>query len=168
MPEDLLLELETAPPVAGSLETIADLVRVVRREVGRAMDSMEGSARTFENTWQRLVRDVAKGHTAQIQALRPRLHGALEKRLALLKQTHSFATWLRKPGAVDVTDPDTLLTEIAGLEQLQRRVFDRWQTADDLEDLAARDYPLTTADLDQIGQNRRPPASYYAEESKPF
>jgi hypothetical protein len=47
-------------------------------------------------------------------------------------------------------------------------VFDRWQTADDLEDLAARDYPLTTADLDQIWPQRRPPESYYAEESEPF
>jgi len=34
MPEDLLLELETAPPPAGSLENIEDLVRVVRRELG--------------------------------------------------------------------------------------------------------------------------------------
>ena len=45
------------------------------------------------------------------------------------------------------------------MERLKARVFDRWQTAEDLEDLAARDYPLTTADLDQIGPHRRPPAS---------
>jgi hypothetical protein len=58
--------------------------------------------------------------------------------------------------------------EIDGQERFKADVLDRWQTADDLEDLAARDYPLTTADLDRIGPQRRPPESYYAEESKPF
>ena len=42
------------------------------------------------------------------------------------------------------------------------------RSGEDLEDLAARDYPLTTADLDQIGPQRRPPDSWHAEESKPF
>ena len=38
-----------------------------------------------------------------------------------------------------------------------------------LGDLAAMVAPgVTTADLDRIGPHRRPPASYYAEESKPF
>ena len=54
------------------------------------------------------------------------------------------------------------------MERLKAEVFDRWQTADDLEDLAARDYPLTTEELDRIGPSRRPPASWYVEEGKPF
>lgn len=39
---------------------------------------------------------------------------------------------------------------------------------EDLEDLGARDYSLTTADLDRIGPHHRPPASFYVDESKPF
>lgn len=42
------------------------------------------------------------------------------------------------------------------------------RSGEDLEDQAARDYPLTTADLDQIGPQRRPPDSWYAEECKPI
>ena len=79
-----------------------------------------------------------------------------------------MACWLRKMGHAEAPDPDALLPEIAGLERLKATVFDRWQTADDLEDLAARDYSLTSADLERIGPQRRPPASFYAEESKPF
>ena len=60
------------------------------------------------------------------------------------------------------------MPEITGMERLKAGVFDKWQSADDLEDLAARDYPLTTADLDRIGPQHRPAASYYAEDSKPF
>jgi hypothetical protein len=43
MPEDLLLGLETAVPVAGSLENIRDLLKVARREFGWAVEGMKGS-----------------------------------------------------------------------------------------------------------------------------
>jgi hypothetical protein len=168
MPEDLLLELEDAPAVTGSLENIEHLLPVVMREVGRAMKGMHGTARTFENAWRRIVLDVARGQTAETQAARPRLLSAFFKRLSLLKQAHKLATGLADLGDEAAPDPDALLPEIAGMERLKTNVFDRWQTADDLEDLAARDYPLTTADLDKIGPQRRPPLSYYADESKPF
>jgi hypothetical protein len=168
MPEELLQELENGAPIAGSLENVQDLVRVVARELGSAVEGMKGSAGMFENAWRRIVLDVAKGKTADVHAARPRLLNALEKRLGALKQAHVLAKWLRELGRTDGPDPDGLLPEIAGMERLKASVFDRWQTPEDLEDLAARDYPLTTADLDGIGPQRRPPASYYAEESKPF
>jgi hypothetical protein len=168
MSEDLLLELETASPVAGNLENIEDLARVMAREVGWAVEGMKGSAQRFEDVWGHLVLEVAKGQTAAMHAARPRFLSAFEKRLDLLKHAHALANWLLKRGRADIPDPDILLPEIVGMERLKASVFDRWQTAEDLEDLAARDYPLTTADLDQIGPHRRPPASYYAEDSKPF
>jgi hypothetical protein len=168
MPEDLLPNLETAAPVVGSLENIKDLVRVVTRELGLAVEGMKGSALTFENTWRRLVLEVARGRTTEVQAVRPRLLRAFENHLDLLRQTHTLATWLRTLGRADGPLLEVLVPEIATMERLKASVFDHWQTADDLEDLAARDYPLTTADLDRIGPHRRPPASYYAEESKPF
>ncbi|MCI0460032.1 MAG: hypothetical protein L0Z62_24025 [Gemmataceae bacterium] len=168
MPGDLLLELETAAPVVGSLENIEDLVRVVMRELGRAVEGMKGSALTFENTWRRIIMEIARGQTAEIQAARPQLLKAFEKRLSLLKDTHALATGFTKLGRTDVPSPDVLVPEIDTMERLKASVFDRWQTADDLENLVARDYPLTTEDLDRIGPHHRPPASWYAEESKPF
>ncbi|HEX5271745.1 MAG TPA: hypothetical protein VFW33_14705 [Gemmataceae bacterium] len=168
MPEELLPDFVTSPVVAASLENIGDLVRVVVRDAGLAMKGVKGSAAAFENSWRRIVLDVARGRTAEMQAGRPRVLAAFEKRLRELKETHALAVWLSKLGRPESPDPDVLLPEIAGLERLKARVFDSWQTADDLEDLAARDYPLTTADLDRIGAQRLPPASYYTEESKPF
>jgi hypothetical protein len=171
MPDDLLLELETTAPVAGSLERVEDLVREALRQAAQvsvAVEGMKGTAHRFGQVWRRVVLDVARGRTAEMHAFRPRLLKALEKRLGQLKHTHTLAGWLHKLGRVDVPDPDTLLPEIAGLERLRADVFERWQTPDDLEDLAARDYPLTTAELDQLGPSRKPPASYYAEEGKPF
>jgi hypothetical protein len=165
MSEDVLLELEPSSAVTESLENVDLMVR----NVALALEGMKGSACAWENAWRTIIiRDVARGQTAEMHAARPRLVRSLEKRLSLVKHTHLLAQWLRELGRADSPDPDVLLPEIAGLERLKANVFDRWQTAEDLEDLAARDYPLTNADLDQIGPQRQPPASYYAEESKPF
>jgi hypothetical protein len=168
MPADLLLELDTAVPVVGSLENVADLVRVVTREVSWAVQGMQGSARAFENAWRRIVVEVATGKTTENQAAQPRLLAAFEKRLSLLRQAYELSSWLSKLGRADVPNPEIVRAEIAGMERLKAAVFDRWQSPEDLEDLAARDYPLTTADLDRLGPHRRPPESWYAEESKPF
>ena len=173
MPEGLLLEeLENAAPVAESLEKLEeiwDVLRVAAGEMGRVAERMNGrTAVLFENAWRRIVTNVAKGQTAEMQAARPRLLSAFEKWLGLLRQAHALLTRYHKRGWTELPNPDVLLPEIAGMERLKARVFDHWQSAEDLEDLAARDYPLPTADLDQIGPQRRPPESWYAEESKPF
>ncbi len=138
----------------GSLENIEHLVPVFIRQVGWAIEGMKGSARLFENTWHRIIMDVARGQTAAMHVVRPRLLCALEKWLGLLKDTQAVAKWLATSGRATVPDPEVLLPEIAGLERLKARVLDQWQTAEDLEDLAARDYPLTTADLDRVGFRR--------------
>lgn len=164
----MLQGLEPAAPVAVSLENVEVLVGVILRDVTLAVEGMKGSALLFESAWRRIVLEVAKGQTATMQSARPQLLSALERRLGLLKEAHEMSMWLRGLRRADSLAPDALLPEITGLERLKANVFDRWETADDLEDLAARDYPLTTADLDRAGPHRRPPASYYAEESKPF
>jgi hypothetical protein len=168
MTEDVLLELETPAPIAESLDNIKDLARKFVPDVGKAVEGLKGSAQLFENGWQRLILNVANGRTTEIQAARPQLLSAFETRLGILKDTYALAKWLFQGGREGIPDPDVLLPEVAGMERLKADMFDRWQTADDLEDLAARDYPLTTEDLDRIGPNRQPPASWYSEESKPF
>jgi hypothetical protein len=103
-----------------------------------------------------------------MHAVRRRFLDAFEHRLSLLRRAHATAAKYAALGRADAPDADVLLPDLAGMEQLKARVFDHWQTAEDLEDLAARDYLLTTADLDRVGPQRRPPASYYAEEGRPF
>jgi len=166
MPEDLLLELE--PPAATSLEEIAEFIILRQQDIVRAVVEMKGSARLFENAWERLIVEVARGQTAEIHAARPRLLSAFEKRLTRLKFYYALVTLLQQFERTEAPDPEILLAEISAMSRLKTSVFDRWQTADDLEELAARDFPLTTAELDRIGPQRRPPASSYKEESKPF
>jgi hypothetical protein len=164
MPEDRLLELEMSAPVVRSLEDIGALVGVLGHQLSRVVEGMKGSARLFEKIWREVVLEVARGQTSEIQALRPRLLGAFEKRLRLLRETHALAAGLSTLGRTDVPSPEVLAPEIAGMERLKAGLFDRWQTAEDLEDLAARDYPLSTADLERIAATHAPPAAWYEGE----
>lgn len=168
---NLLQELDSAAPAPGSLERVEQLVSEAMRhggQVGLAVEGLRGSTLAFQDIWRRIILHVSNGLTAEMHAARSQLLAVFNKRLLLLKQIHALATWLRECGSREVSDPDVLLPEIAGMERLISRVFDHWQTAEDLEDLAARDYPLTTADLDQIGPHHKPPVSFYTEQSKPF
>jgi hypothetical protein len=128
----------------------------------------QGMADTFRRLWRQIVLEVAHGRTAVIHASRARFAGALERRLELLKLTRALVVSFRDVGRTDISDPSVLAAEIAELERLKTTVIDHWKTGEDLEDLAARDYPLSTADLEHIGPLRQPPAAFYAEESKPF
>jgi hypothetical protein len=169
MSEGLLLDkLESADWVAESLEKVEAALRDIARVVGPTAEKMKGTTLAFENAWRKIVTNVAQGQTAEMQAARPGLLNDFERRLGLLKQAHALLTRFQNQGWTDFPDPDYLLSEIAGLERLKARVFDPWQSTEDLEDLAASDYPLNTADLYQIGPQRRPPASWYTEEGKPF
>jgi hypothetical protein len=167
---EVLQALETPTPLAGSLDEINHLLPEFARHVSLAVEGMKGSVALFKKAWQQIIMEVAKGDTAEMHAIRQKVVNAFEKRLQLLKETHTLAIWLRDLGRTEVPDPGGLLPEIHGMETLKARVFDCWHTTDDLEELAARDYPLTNADFDRaasIGTLRRPPASWYAEEDKP-
>lgn len=166
MPEDLLLELETPAPVAESLENIEDLVRVLVRQTGRAVEGMKGSARAFENIWQIVVMAIAKGKTTEMQVARPRLMSSFETRLRQLKHTRALVACLVALGRADLPNSETLVPEIEGMERLKVRVFDRWQSADDLEKLAVEHYPLSQSRLEKIAATHAPAAEWYQGEEE--
>lgn len=169
MPEVLSLgELETAESLLDDLKKCDDALFRSSCALGRIIECMKGTALAFEDEWRRIVTNVAKGQTVEMQAERARLLNEFEKRLDFFKKSYALLSGLNKRHQTDYLDPDFILSEIAGMERLKARVFDRCQSAEDLEDLAARDYPLTAAELDRIGPQRRPPDSWYAEDSKPF
>ena len=105
------------------------------RDAGLAIKGVTGSATAFENAWRRIVLDVARGQTEEMQAARPQILAAFEKRLRELKETHALALWLSKLGRTGLPDPDVLSPEIARLERLKARCLTRgkppttWKTS---------------------------------------
>jgi len=174
MSQDLLLELKTGAPGPVDLEglekeglALEHLWHVYLGQVNAAVEGMKGSGSTFEDVWRHIILDVAEGRAAEMHAVRPRLLAALEHRLDLLKRAHGLAQRVRHwPGTEQVADPDYLLPDIANLERLKADVFDRWQTAEDLERLAVEHYPLSQSQLQRIAATHAPPAEWYAGEEE--
>lgn len=131
-------------------------------EVSRLVRGVIGSAALFEEIWRQCVQGAARGETEEIQAQRESLRQGFTLRLDLLRRAGTMA------GQVNGSASAELANEIGRMERLQERVFDKWKTAEDLEDLAARDYPLSRAELDRIGATRQPPQSWYEEQSTPL
>ncbi len=168
MPGDLLLEREKTEELAECLERVRDDLRGIQRDVGRIAVRMQGTANWFEDVWRQIVVNVANGQTEAMHSERPLLLDRYAKRFALLRQAHLLLHQYHEEDEPQQREPDILLSELAAMERFKTRVLDRWQTAEDLEDLAARDYPLNATDLERVGSQRQPPASWYSEEGKPF
>jgi hypothetical protein len=174
MPEDLLLELGAAPPGTANLESLerrgSELEkdwRAFLHDVGEAVKAMRGSAHALEKIWDGLVLAVARGRTAEVQAIRQNILEVFARWLDGLKRTHLLATRLRQShGGETITDPDVLLPEIAALERLRANVLDRWQTPENLERLAVEHYPLSQSQLKQIAATHAPPPEWYAGEEE--
>jgi hypothetical protein len=175
MVERLLPDLKTTP-ATGRLENLEEQAegfelvwRALVRGVGAVVEEAKGSGGRLEESWRRIVLAVARGETEVAHAQREQLQAGVCASLEFFKRLFKLEAMirprLRKEEALDL---DPLLPEVAALERFKSTVLDRWQTAEDLEDLAARDYPLSTTELDQIGPTRRPPSSWYSDESKPF
>src|SRR5262249_18046408 len=133
--------------------------------IGQFLEGMKGTALAFENAWQRIVTNVAKGQTAEMQAERTGLLNEFEKQLDILKMGHASLTVQYQGGLTDA-DPDFLLPQIAGMERFKARVFDRWHSTDDLEKLAVEHSPPSQSQLEKIAAAPAPPAEWYEGEEE--
>ena len=70
----------------------------------------------------------------------------------------------------DFDDPELKLLEVEAitLEQKLNRLAARWQTVEDLEDLAAESIALPPEKLEAVRQKYGYPQAWYDEDSKPF
>lgn len=149
-------------------ETMEQMNRTQMHEARSIVENLQGYADQFQAIWSACVQAVARGETESIHSLLEQFAESVRDGVDLLKRAHDFARGVTPVTDEPAVDDDVLLPDLAALKRLQANVLDCWHTVEDLEDLAARDYPLTTDDLEKIGPQRQPPASWYAEEGKPF
>jgi len=168
MTEELLIDLKPAEDAAADLQHLQAQVDALERvrqalpgEARRLVEGLRGSADQFEQAWQRCVRAVVAGQTEKVQARRERFLDALRARLTFLGEARRLVELAcRLSAANGPPTPDDLQEQIVRLEQLKSAVFDRWQTADDLEELAVESYPLSQERLQQLARQHQPPQSW--------
>jgi hypothetical protein len=168
MSEQLLLEATAVNGLEAAVGCLDDLRKVfVERTAGLVSLVLE-SAEKCSAAWPVCVKAVAAGETGRIHALRDVLYTGLLHRLEALRHATRLAGMAAALEGREVSGADRLSAATADLERLRVRVFERWRTAEDLEDLVAADYPLSGAQLEALAAKYPPPPSWYQEEDMTF
>jgi hypothetical protein len=160
--------LDDAESIADALSGLDSLltgyVRLAGGIVPRALRLAEGS----RADWMKCVLAVAAGRGPEVHAMRGRLEQQLRKHADVVRRGARLVRAANQVGERALPGSERLDEALKELERLQTGVFDRWQTLDDLEELAVAWFPLPAAKLEQVGPKYAPPQSWYDEEGKPF
>lgn len=103
-----------------------------------------------------------------MQAVRERFLGAFEARLRLLREALPLVQYAARVAGHAPTEAEQLEAEAEALERKLKKLAARWQTAEDLEDLAAESIELPPEKLEAIRRTHGYPKAWYDEDSKPF
>jgi hypothetical protein len=158
-------EISGLDAVLGGVEGLS---RLLVEQTRRVVPLMLSLARSHRPRWMECVAEVAAGHTDRVQAERDALAQALQSHLEALRRTTRLASIAESLAGETVVGANELPTCIVELERLRAEVFDRWQTVEDLEDLAAASFPLPAARLRDLASQHPAPQAWYDQQGEPF
>ncbi len=150
------LEREAAG-LTRELAAVDEARRLILARAGEVVAEAVAAARRVITRWREECVAVARGETARVHALRDQLRAEAEARLNDLNAARPLA------GGAEAFD---------GAEQELRvflgRVFPRWNTPDDLEELAVEWFPLSNERLLRLAvESPAPPAWHQQDAPQP-
>ena len=136
----------------------------LREDLASEVDDLQSLLREARDLWANICREVIAGRTEQAHGNRERAKQVIDESLLTIRD------WL--PVARAVTDPPTrdvaeLGTTTQEAECFWAKLFDRWKTPEDLEDLVANATAPTPAQLDTITQKYGFPHVWHSATDSP-
>jgi hypothetical protein len=168
MPDELLLDLDKGKGIDLTLVGIEELRQLFVKQVAKALEMVPDLSNEVYRRWKQLCAAVVAGHLEQVHHRRPEFKELVEARLEQVKHAHQLASMAAVLGDEQLLENTDFPHLIEDLERFRNRVFTAWETAEDLEDLAAADYHLPAARLKALCNKYPPPQSWYEEEGKLF
>ncbi len=168
---DLKLPSDAGPafaPLDAWRQSLDSAARAYANEVQEAVRTYLKEGPSFEDVWRLICRAVLDGKTTEMQAGRERFLAAFERRLHQLQNSRPLVQFAERIAGRDLPVAKQLEAEAEALERKLSRVAERWQTAEDLEDLAAESIELPPGKLEAIRRKHGYPHAWYEEDSKPF
>jgi hypothetical protein len=138
------------------------------REVETGVRSILGASHRFQEAWEACRAQVVAGQAAAVQAFRDRFIRSFEQRLAHLREALQLVQFAARVAGRELQEAEQLQAEISALAPALDRLASRWRTQEDLEELAAEDFPLPAAELKAIAAKHPPPQAWYDEDFQPF
>ncbi len=148
---------------------IAEELRQKIIEMPRALVPVAAAYPTqVQEVWQHWCKVGMAGHAEDVQAQREKLLWFVNSRLDQLQRIASLVESISQFARRPLPEPDQLRAIGEELRRLKAAIFDKWVTLENLEDLLAAQFPLSTAKLEALGQQHRPDPAWYAQDTKPF
>lgn len=175
MPETLAaLDLKLPPDVRQRLapleawrRSLDSAGQAFAREVQEtAATSLEAAAR-FDEGWRTICGEALAGKAEQMHSLRDHFLGAYEYHLTVLTEVSDLVRFASAQARRDLLELTRLEEARRLLEGKVRRLAERWQTAEDLEDLAAESL-ASPKSIEAVRQKHGYPQAWYDDNSTPF
>ena len=141
-----------------------DYARTVEESVGKVLDSPPD----FDKGWRLICAEVLAGKASEMQAARDHYLRLFHKHLANLGEWCKVVDSAGQRAGRELAVAARLKTEVEVLDRKLKRLEARWQTTEDLEDLAAESIPLSEAQLEAVQRKYGFPQTWYDQDSKPF
>ncbi len=166
---ELLLDSKLVDVSRGNLDRLEKRAKNVERELAEGrkemtwlVASMVKTFRQFEETWEKVKRYVVAGQTEEAQAVRGQLGALFHEAFTQLQSTLELCQrWAPLGGP----NPDELV-DTGILAKRLKKIFDRWNTAEDLEDLVAEATAPTEEECDAVVRRFGPPTAWF-DQGKP-
>jgi hypothetical protein len=170
------LDLKLPPDVRPHLDileagkaTLAESAQAYAGEVQRGVGAILGAVARFDKGWQLICQEVLGGRTAEVQAVRDRFFHAFEERLRHLNEARDLVRFAERVAQRDLPESAQLEHEAKALTIKLNKLSARWQTAEDLEDLAAESIAPSAEKLEAVRRKYGYPQAWYDDDdSKPF
>jgi hypothetical protein len=122
-----------------------------------------------QKAWKGLCEEVYAGRAEKAQAAQADFEERLTRSVAVLKQACDQLEEAAQHLGPTAPSADEPRRHLAELMMLREGTVARWKTQEDLEDLAAQEYPLSRADLQQLAKDHPVPPEWLArEEPRPW
>ncbi len=112
--------------------------------------------------WKQTCEVVYSGRAEEAHARRPQVERELRHSLLLLTRVCRQLEECERLGAG--APPGDIRKQLAELERFEARVLAPWKTVEDLEDLAAQDFPLSGAQLEAVAKRHPAPAEWLRQD----
>jgi hypothetical protein len=160
------LEQESSPDASDGMEDLDRAAQEYACTIQAGVRPFLGSSRSFDEGCKLIWKEVLADRTSQVHEARDRYLAAFRHRLTLLQKASRLARHAGQLAGTELPEAKLLETEAEVLGRKLDRLAVRWQTSDDLEDLAADGIELPPGKLDAVRRKYAPAQAWYDQDGE--
>ncbi len=158
------LEQELSPDASDAIQELDRAAQEYARTIQTGVRALVGSSTRFDESCKLIWKEVLADRASEVHEARDRYLTAFRHRLTLLQKASQLARYAGQVAGADLPETEMLESEAEVLSRKLDRLAARWQTPEDLEELAADSIELPPGKLDAVLRKYPPPQAWYDQD----